>query len=734
MSSQTDFADKATEQKITELIEQMTIDEKIGQLNQVGPSPVGGFELELNELKRMLKTGKITQKEFERETSGKCWDIHEDDIRNGRIGAFLGIYTAEKCNHFQKIAVEQSRLKIPLLFGLDVIHGYRTIFPIPLAEACTWNNGIFEMSAHIAAKEARSSGVSWTFAPMVDIARDARWGRIAEGAGEDTFLTSEYAAAKVKGFQGDNLSSKESIASCAKHFAAYGAAIGGRDYNSVDMSLETLNEIYLPPFENACKAGAATFMTAFNDINGVPCTANKYLLKDILKKNWGFNGFVVSDASSVKEIAQHGIASDLRETALKAFNSGTDMDMVSSSYIDYLKELVNIGKVSINDIDEAVRRVLRIKFKLGLFDEPYTDSSLAEKVCFCKEHRNIARDTARRSAVLLKNNGILPLKNHKKITVVGELAASKADMLGTWSFTGSKEDAVSIIDGLKNRGIDYNYSECCSVFEKLNDDELQKAISGSDIVIAVVGEYAGMSGEASSFSDISLKGEQEKMLEVIKKSGKSLITVLINGRPLAIPKTVELSDALLEAWALGSEAGNAICDILFGDYNPSGRLTVTFPNSSGECPVYYNCLPTGKPASEIRYSCKYQDVFYKPLFPFGYGLSYTDYEYSDLKAVADSEKITVSVCVENIGKITGEETVQVYVHDKVASRERPIKELKAFKKVVLKPGEKTEVILKIEKLSLGFYDMYTNYIVEPGEFEIFAGHDSSAQLKTTVVI
>lgn len=734
MSKQNYLVDKETERKIDSLISKMTLQEKIGQLNQVGPSPVGGFEIPVRELQLMLDAGKISKEEFDSETSGKCWDAHENEVREGKIGSFLGILGAESCNRMQKIAVEESRLGIPLLFGLDVIHGYHTIFPIPLAEACSWNLEAFEKSAAIAAAEARACGINWTFAPMVDIARDARWGRIAEGAGEDTYLTSLFAAAKVRGFQGDDLSRTDKIAACAKHFTAYGACIGGRDYNSADISLQTLWETYLPPFKAAADAGVSTFMGAFNDINGIPCTTNPYLYKDILRDRWGFNGFVVSDAGAIKECVDHATAEDMKDASAQAINAGMDMDMNSFCYTAYLEELVRENKVTEENIDNAVRRILRIKYKLGLFENPYIDEELNKSICLSREYREAARDISRRSIVLLKNNGILPLDKGKKIAVVGELADSRHNMLGTWRCVGNAENAVSITDALKANNISFTYGECCKVDGKLNTEELKNTVRGAELVIAVVGEYIEMSGEAASLSNIGLHGEQDKMLAALKETGIPFVTVLINGRPLAVSHANDVSDALVEAWNLGVEAGNAICDVLFGSYNPSGRLTATFPNRTGECPTYYNHTPTGRPTSEIWHTCKYKDAPLKPLFPFGFGLSYTDYSYEKLEAEVGKEKITLKVNVTNTGNTAGEETVQAYVHDRVASRERPVRELKAFKKVYLKPGETERVTLEIDKKSLGFYNMQMEYIVEAGEFEVFVGHDSTAELSATLFI
>ncbi len=729
MCENKNFLSKDIKEKIEELISKMTIEEKVGQLNQVGPSPVGGFEISLQEKKLMLKEGKITKEEFERDLNGVRWDMREDDVRKGRIGSFLGMRGVEKCNHMQRIAVEESRLGIPLFFGLDVIHGFRTVFPIPIAESCSWDEELFEKSASIAAKEAAATGIKLTFAPMIDIGRDARWGRVAEGAGEDTYLTSRYAAAKVRGFQGDDISKLDKIAACAKHFVAYGAAIGGRDYNSADMSLQTLWEAYMPPFKSAVDSGVATFMTSFNDINGDPCTSSEYLLKDTLRGEWDFNGVVISDSGAIGELLAHGSATERSEASEQALNAGIDIDMSSMCYTENLEESVKNGNISEDVLNESVRRVLRLKFALGLFDNPYTDDTLGEKLYLCSEHMDAAREAGNKSIVLLKNDGVLPLKENIKISVVGELANIRREMLGTWPAMGIGDECVSLLDGLAERGIAVTYEECCTVEGEVNEAELNKVISNADVIIAAVGEYKDMSGEASSLSNIGLHGEQDKMLALIKESGKPLVTVLFNGRPLAIPDACENSNAVVEAWHLGTQAGRCICDVIFGDYNPSGRLTSTFPNAVGECPIYYNHVSTGRPTSEIRHSCKYMDSPLTPLFPFGYGLSYTEYEYSDFAIFDEGDKVRAEVNVKNIGKVSGEETVQLYSHTEKAIRVRPVKELKAFAKVKLLPEESKKVTLYVDKASFKYYDMRMNLIDTKGIVKFYVGHDSTANLE-----
>ena len=718
------------EEKITELINKMTLDEKIGQLNQLGPSPLGGFEISLKEKKQMLEAGRITKEEFEAEVSEMKWDDREDDIREGKIGSFLSIRNVQKVNRFQKIAVNESRLGIPLLIGLDVVHGLRTIFPIPLAESCAFDEEVYEKSAEIAARETASMGINWTFAPMVDIARDARWGRIAEGAGEDTYLTSRFAAAKVRGFQGKDLSAPDRIVACAKHFAAYGAAEGGRDYNSANMSLQTLWETYMPPFKAAVDAGVATIMGAFNDINGIPCTTNPYLYNEVLRNMWDYDGMVVSDSCAISECLLHGNVETRADAAMETINAGLDMDMHSKCFIENLKDLVLAGKVSTETLDKAVRNVLRIKFAAGLFDHPFVDETLPEKVLLCEEHRAAALDAALKSIVLLKNNGVLPLNKKAKITVIGELAESRSDMLGTWAAMGQAEDCISLLDGLKNQGFEVTYERGFNVSGELDSDAILNAIEGADIVIAAMGETKDMSGEASSLADIGLHGRQNEAAKLVKTAGKPLVCVLFNGRPLAIEELNDTADAIIEAWHLGNEAGNAVAKVLFGDYNPTGRLTTTFPRHTGQCPLYYNHVPTGRPASAVQHSCKYYDIPVEPVFPFGFGLSYTEFDYSDLKVQVLGDKIAATVSVKNTGAVDGTETVQLYVRDKVASLVRPVKELKGFKKVNLKAGEEKQVTIEVNKNDLGYYNAKMEYVVEPGKFTLWMGHDSSCELNT----
>lgn len=740
-NKQESLVDIITEKKIDTILSSMTLEEKIGQLNQMGPSLVGGFELSFEELIGMMLDGKITKDEFDNSMKEFKEDLHEDLIRSGKIGSLNGIYGAEKINKIQKVAIEESRLGIPLLIGVDIIHGYRTIFPIPLAEACSWEPELSRKSAEIAAKEASAAGIHWTFAPMLDIARDPRWGRIAEGSGEDTYLTSLIAAAKVKGFQGEDISQKDRILACAKHFIAYGSAVGGRDYNTVDMSLENLYDVYLPPFEAAVKAGAATFMSSFNDLNGVPCTINKLILTEVLREKLGFKGFVVSDANSIAECVIHGAVEDKKEAAKKALQAGVEMDMSSNCYIDFMEELIKEEEISVATVDEAVRRILRIKFKKGLFDNPYTTGMVREnEVVLCEEHVKVAREIACRSIVLLKNEDkTLPLKiGLKKIAVVGPLADNGDELLGCWAFTGKGEDCVSVLSGIKEAtgsSIELLYEKGCEI-EGDKTEDFEKAIKiarDADIVIAVLGESKIMSGEAASKSDLRLPGIQEELLKKLKKTGKPVVLVLINGRPLTISWAEENVDAIVEAWQLGIQGGNAIADVLFGKYNPSGKLTVSFPCNVGQVPLYYNHPNTGRPSGSFKFTSKYMDVQTKPLYSFGYGLSYTTFKYEELQVTQDEIKekgtIKISAKVFNTGNIFGEEVVQLYVRDLVASRVRPIKELKGFKKVGLQPGENMTVIFYLEASQLGFYNKDLEYIVEPGNFKVWIGPNSQEGLE-----
>lgn len=717
-----------TEKKIDLLLSQMTLHEKVGQLHQVAPSKVGGFEVSAEEAKAMYEAGEIDEREYEAALNHTALFLHDDAIRRGEIGSFISVQDAGTANRLQKIAVEESRLGIPLIFGLDVIHGYRTIFPIPLAEACSFNDGIFELSAQVAAREASEDGVNWTFAPMADIARDARWGRIAEGAGEDPYLASRFAAAKVRGFQGKELSDRDRIAACIKHFAAYGACAGGRDYDTVDMSLPLFYEIYLPPYAAAVRAGCATAMAAFNDLNGVPCTTNRFLLQTLLREKLGFNGFVISDANAIRECINHGTARNEREAAKQALEAGLDMDLGANVYTACLEDMVNKGELAVQYLDAAVRNILRVKFALGLFEHPYADTPEKKRTALCADHRAAARDAAKRSIVLLKNeNRTLPLSKTANIAVVGSVANDRQAMLGTWSFTGSAADAISLVDALGRRNASFRFDPCCSETDPLDEEQLQKALEGADIVLAALSYQA--SGEAQSCCHLTLPGDQSRMLETISRCGKPVVSVLFNGRPVAVPEVVAYSDAVLEAWHLGTEAGSAVCDVLFGDYNPSGRLTATFPNASGECPVYYNHPSTGRPRGAAIWTSKYMDSPLTPLFPFGYGLSYTTFSYGELSLRIEGDCVTATVPVTNDGEMAGEETVQLYIHRRCAQRVRPVRELKGYQKVFLQPGETKEVSMTVTKDELGYYAVDGNWDTGESDFDIWLAHDSTSGSK-----
>ncbi len=703
------------ERRIDSLLKKMTIEEKAGQLTQYTGD-------------RVTATGPL----------GKPID-KLDEIKAGRIGSLLNVRGALQTRKMQEAAL-QSRLKIPLLFGLDVIHGYRVTFPIPLAEAASWDLQAIEQSAKIAAKEAAAWGIHWTFAPMVDISRDPRWGRVTEGAGEDTYLGSMIAIARVKGFQGESLGDTNAVMACVKHFAAYGAAVGGRDYNSVDMSNQQLWEVYLPPFKAAVDAGAATFMNSFNLLNGVPATGNSYLQRDILKGKWNFKGFVVSDWNSIGEMVPHGFAKDKYEAAQYAIAAGSDMDMESSAYIANLEKLVADKKITLAVINDAVRRVLRKKFELGLFDDPFRFCSEArERITLnAKEHHDAARDMARKSIVLLKNeNNLLPLSSSvKRIAVIGPLAKSGVDMKGAWSVKWEADSLVSLYDGLKARLGDntiLNYAKGCGIKDSSRDgfNEAVNAAMNSEVVIIAVGESFDMSGEAKSRSNIHLPGVQEELIKAIHATGKPMIILIMAGRPLIFNWTADNAPAILYAWFLGSEAGHAITDVLFGDYNPSAKLPISFPRAEGQIPVFYNHMNTGRPVvneANITYRSAYIDLPNTPKFAFGYGLSYTSFGYENLEIskskIKRADSFTVSFTLKNTGKYKGEEIVQLYIRDKIASIARPVKELKGFKKIELNPGESKVIAFSITTEKLSFYNNDLKWISEPGEFSLMIGSAS----------
>jgi len=707
---------KTIDQRVDSVLKLMTLAEKVGQMNQYNGD--------------WAATGPIT-KDGDKQTQ----------IKNGMVGSMLNVTGVDHTRTLQQIAM-QSRMKIPLLFGQDVIHGYRTIFPLPLAEAASWDLKAIEQSSRIAAIEASAAGVHWSFAPMVDIARDPRWGRVMEGAGEDTYLGSLIAAARVKGFQGKGLGNTDAVMACAKHFAAYGAAVAGRDYNSVDMSYRQLLETYLPPFKAAADAGAATFMNSFNDLNGIPATGNAYLQREILKGKWNFKGFVVSDWGSIGEMINHGFVKDNYEAAMAAANAGSDMDMESRSYIQNLAKLVKDGKVKTAVIDDAVRRILRKKFEMGLFDDPYR---------FCNEQREkeqwnneahivVAREVAKKSIVLLKNEKqLLPLsKQTKTIALIGPFVKAKADNLGFWSYDWPDDTAriISLWQGVESKlsaGSKMLYAKGCDIKDSSRSGfaEAVETAMQSDVVVITVGEARDMTGEAKSKSSIRLPGVQEELVKAIVATGKPVIVLMSAGRPLVFNWISDNAPAIVYTWWLGTQAGNAIADVLFGDYNPSGKLPISFPRTEGQIPIYYNHYNTGRPAqndSDLNYVSAYIDLPNSPKYAFGYGLSYTNFSYGDIqlnkKSIKPGEKLSVKCVVSNTGNYDGEETVQLYTRDLFGSVVRPVKELKGFQKVYLKKGESKIVEFMFTADDLRFYNEKLQFIYEPGDFKVFVGGSS----------
>lgn len=722
------------EDKIQKLLSEMTLEEKVGQLRQCGPSLVGAFEVSFEELLDMMFDGRISQEEFNRLMGTAKQDFREEDLKAGRMGSYNGIGDAATVNRLQKIAVEETRLGIPLLFGYDVIHGFRTVTPIPLAESCAWEPELWEKTARVAAKEATAAGVHMTFAPMVDVSKDARWGRVSEGAGEDVLLNSLYGAAKVRGFQGEDLSAEDSMAACVKHFAAYGAAEAGRDYNRVDMSLQRLWEEYLPSYKACVEAGARAVMPAFNDINGVPCSVNKWLLRDVLRGQWGFDGMTVSDANAIAECVNHGIAADRTEAAQMALEAGMDMDMTSEAYIENVVQLVKKGAVKEEVLDQAVADILRVKFELGLFDHPYKTSEEREKDAMLRpEYRAVAREAAVKSAVLLKNEKVLPLKKDAKIAVFGELAAAREEMTGAWAIGADGNDCVSLTDGLDAAGVSYIY-EAGIKDGAVDEAAVGKTAGEAEILLCVLGEHKEQSGEAASRADITLDPSQQALFDLLVKTGKPVVVILFNGRPLAIPQIAEKAAAVLEAWHPGVEAGNALADLLYGKENPGGKLTVTFPFTSGQCPMYYAHINTGRPGGKSKFTSKYLDTPLEPVYPFGYGLSYTQFAYSGEKIVRNEDSFTVSVKVKNVGERAGDEVVQCYVRDSAAKRVRPVKLLKDFLKVHLEAGQEREVAFEVPFRSLGYYDWDMNYVVEEGEYVFYLGGSSAECLSIPAVL
>ncbi|TCD02455.1 beta-glucosidase BglX [Pedobacter psychroterrae] len=726
-------ADQKMNAFITKLMLRMTVDEKIGQLNLL----TGGE----------ATTGSVVSNDV------------ESKIKKGQVGGMFSFTTPQKIRKAQEIAVNQSRLKIPIIFGQDVIHGYKTTFPIPLALSSTWDLSLIEKTARIAAVEATADGLNWTFSPMVDISRDPRWGRISEGSGEDTYLGSQIAKAMVKGYQGDDLSKYNTMMACVKHFALYGAAEAGRDYNTTDMSLHRMYNEYLPPYKAAIDAGAGSVMTSFNDINGVPATANKWLMTDVLRKQWGFKGFVVTDYTAVNELIDHGLG-DLQTVSALSLNAGVEMDMVGEGFLTTLKKSLQEGKVKQAQIDQACRLVLEAKYKLGLFEDPfrYCDEERAKTEILKPSHLQFAREAATQSFVLLKNeNQTLPLKKSGSVALIGPLANTGANMPGTWSVNSDLANTASLLDGMKatlgsdvkilhslgaNLLADAEYQTRATMFgrdiprdNRPEAEIIKEAIDlakKADVIVAALGEASEMTGEASSRTDLNIPDTQKRLLKELLKTGKPVVLVLFTGRPLTLTWEQENVPAILNVWFGGTEAAKAITDVLFGDVNPSGKLTATFPQNVGQIPLYYSHKNTGRPLPEGKWFSKfrsnYLDVTNEPLYPFGYGLSYTTFEYSDIKLSKSSfkagESITASVTVKNTGMREGKEVVQLYTQDLVGSITRPLKELKGFQKISLNPGESKIVTFKITEEDLKFYNATLKYLAEPGEFKVFIGGNS----------
>jgi beta-glucosidase len=709
-------ADATMEQFVESVLAKLTLEEKLGQLTQyrgrgtpTGPQvPEGG----------------------------------EAEIRAGRVGSFLGVHGATYTHQLQRIAVEQSRARVPLLFAEDVIHGFRTIFPVPLAAAASWDVAAVERAARVSATEAAAAGLHWTFAPMVDIARDARWGRIVEGAGEDPFLGAAMAAASVRGFQGQNLRDPAAIMATAKHFVAYGAAEAGRDYNTTDVSERTLRETYLPPFKAAVDAGAASVMAGFNEVSGVPMHANERLINGLLRREWGWNGVLVSDYTGVMELVPHGVAADRTQAGLLAIGAGVDVDMVSGTYIEQLPAAVRAGRLRQSVIDDAVRRVLRAKYRLGLFEDPFRrgDSRREERVTLSADHLAEARALARKSIVLLKNAPragapVLPLrKDLRTLAVIGTLAQDRASALGSWTVSGREEDAISVLDGIRQAvpGTNVRYAAGAPVegTDTSNIAEAVRVARAAGAAVVVLGEHRDMSAEARNRTSLDLPGVQLQLLQAIHATGVPLVVVLMNGRPLSIPWLDENVPAIVEAWYLGVQMGPAVADVLFGDYSPGGKLPVSFPRTVGQEPLYYNHKNTGRPPSETeRYTSKYIDVPWTPLYPFGHGLSYTKFVYSaprlSATRITAADSVTVQADVRNTGRVAGDEVVQLYVRDDVASVTRPVRELRGFQRITLEPGQSRTVSFTLQPDDLAFYDQRMQRVVEPGSFTVWVGTSSA---------
>lgn len=721
------------EKKIDVLMSKMTLEEKVGQMNQyngfwdvTGPAPVGG----------------TAEQKYE-------------NIKKGLVGSMLTVRGVKEVKAVQKIAVEQTRLGIPLIIGFDVIHGYKTLSPIPLAEAASWDLKAIEKSAETAASEAAASGINWTFGPMMDVSKDARWGRVMEGAGEDSYLGSKVAVARVKGFQGDNtFKSPLRIAATAKHFAAYGFVESALEYNASEISNNTLFNQVLPPFKAAVDAGLKTVMTSFNTINGIPASGDKYLLRDVLKNKWGFNGFVISDWASIREMIPWGFSKDENAAAISAVEAGTDMDMEGGIYVPYLIDLVKQGKVKQEFVDDAVRRILRVKYELGLFDNPYRflDEKREKEVIGSKANREAVLDMAKKSIVLLKNDtNLLPLKKSgQKIVLLGSLAESKNSPLGSWRIAADSNTAVSVLEGMQQyKGNSLNYVKGLELTtveptfltevqynttDKSGFEAAKNAAKDADVVVMVLGEHGFSTGEARSRTNLDLPGLQQEFLEEIYKVNPNIVLVLNNGRPLTISWAAEKIPTIVEAWQLGTETGNAVAQVLYGDYNPSGKLPMSFPRNIGQVPISYNHYSTGRFTNKDNnvFWSHYSDVEKTPLYPFGYGLSYTTFEYSNLKinkkTFSKGEKVEVSVDLKNTGKVTGKEVAQLYLHDEFASVAKPVKELKGFEMVELKAGETKTITFTLTDAELGFYNPQNEFVVEPGSFKVMVGGNSDATL------
>ncbi len=732
--------DNPFEAKVDSILKLMTLEEKLGQLNLPGAGDI--------------VTGQAQSSDVAKK------------IEEGKVGGLFNIKTVEKIREVQQIAVEKSRLKIPLIFGMDVIHGYETTFPIPLGLSASWDMEMIKKTAQVAAKEATASGINWTFSPMVDISRDARWGRVSEGSGEDAYLGSEIAKAMVTGYQGDDLTANYTMMSCVKHFALYGAPDAGRDYGTVDMSKQRMYNEYLPPYKAAVDAGVGSVMASFNEVDGIPATGNKWLLTDLLRDDWGFNGFVVTDYTGINEMIDHGVG-DLQQVSAMALKAGIDMDMVGEGLLTTLKKSLDEGIISMDDIDKAVKRILTAKYQLGLFDDPYKycDINRPRTDVFTAEHRAFARQVAAESMVLLKNdNQILPLKKSGTIALVGPLANSAVNMAGTWSVATVQKASNPLLDGLKtvvgdaanvlyakgsNLDYDLEFEKNATMFgkeiprdgrsDKQLLDEALSIASKSDVIIAALGESAEMSGESSSRTNLEIPQVQKDLLNALLKTGKPVVLVLFTGRPLVLVEEHQNVPAILNVWFPGSEAGLAISDVLFGNVNPSGKLTATWPRNVGQIPIFYNHKNTGRPLANKegkfeKFRSNYLDVRNEPLYPFGYGLSYTTFDYKNVKVnkakVAMNEAFEVSVEVTNSGNYDGKEVVQLYIRDVVGSVTRPVRELKGFQKVALKKGETKTVTFRLTVEDLKFYNYDLDFVAEPGQFEVFVGTDSDAGLKT----